>query len=54
MGTRLLFDDTTILPSKFQVDFLKNSENKDDLGRHLAKKNYRISLESKSGFSSHL
>ena len=38
MGTQLLFDDTTILPSKFQVDFLKNSENKDDLGRYLAKK----------------
>merc|ERR1712105_321860 len=37
-GTRLLFDDTTILPSKFQVDFLKNSENKDELGCYLAKK----------------
>ena len=38
MGTRLLFDDTTLLPSKFQLDFLKNSENKDDLGRYLAKR----------------
>ena len=38
IGSRLLFDETTKLPSKFNLDFLKNSANKDDLSRFLAKK----------------
>ena len=38
MRSRILFDDNTKLPSKFQADILKNSENKDDLGRYLPKK----------------
>ena len=38
IGSRLLFDETTKLPSKFNSDFLKNSANKDDLSRFLAKK----------------
>ena len=37
IGSRLLFDETTKLPSKFHSDFLKNSANKDELSRFFAK-----------------
>ena len=42
IGSRLLFDETTKLPSKFHSDFLKNSANKDDLSRFLAKKSIEM------------
>ena len=38
VGSRILFEDCTALPPKFHSDFLKNSENKDELGKYLAKK----------------
>ena len=37
IGSRLLFDETTKLQSRFNLDFLKNNANKDDLNRFLAK-----------------
>ena len=37
IGSRLLFDETTKLPSTFHLEFSKSSTNKDDLSCFLAK-----------------
>ena len=54
IGSRLLFDETTKLPSKFHSDFLKNSANKDDLSQFLAKQFIEMHKKYSSNFSCHL
>ena len=46
-GTRMHFTDDTLLPRDMTDNFLKNSENKDDLGRYLAKRFIEIHNSSK-------
>ena len=45
-GTRKLFEDNTKFPKNLREDFLRNSQNKEDLNRYLAEK--IISLHSGS------
>ena len=44
VGSRLLFDGSTKQPPKFHSDFLKNSDNKNELGYCLAKKIIELHL----------
>ena len=45
IGSRLLFDNSTKLPAKFHSDFLKKSDNKNELGHFLAKKLIELHLK---------